>query len=156
MIAPDMRKFIAISMLTAVLALVAGFACGGDDDGGTPEPQGPTTLAVDKAFVPESDGSFTFTVQVTNTGDNAAVFFDLSDVWEEGLEVSSLGDFDGEAANPIGDTGFDVLLDEFEAGESKDIVYKATCVQSGQWVNTTVVTADNAESASTSVSVSCP
>lgn len=153
MISVEMRKLLVLAAIGA-LAVAAGAACG--DDGGPAEPSGPTTILIQKAFARDANGGFTFTVQIANQGDNSAVQVALSDVWEGGLEVTSLGDLDGITANPIMDVGFEVLLDELKAGESKDIVYKATCSESGQWSNTAAVSAENADPESTSVSVSCP
>lgn len=152
MIALDMRTVLLALALTAAVAFAA---CGDDDDGGgTPVAEGPTTLTIDKAFASDGD-VFTFTLQVVNSGENAAVLFELSDTWEDGIVVESIGDLDGEEALPIGDAGFEVQLRELEAGESRDITYRARCVQSGQWTNTATVSAQNAEPVTTSVSLSC-
>ena len=146
-----------ITTALIILALAAAAAACGDDDGGTiPQPDGPTTLTVEKSLEREPGGELTFTVRVSNTGDNAAVGFDLSDVWQDGIAVSSLGDFSGTRVNAIADRGFDVLLNEFAAGESAEIVYRATCARSGQWTNVATVSADNADPQTTSVSISCP
>lgn len=156
MIALDMRK------LTTFLAVAAGIiaaaaSCG--DDGGdnaTPVAGGPTSLSISKSFERGGNGEFTFTVSVSNDGDNAAVLFVLSDVWADGLEVTSLGDFGETAVEPIDDRGFEALVDEFASGRSAEIEYQARCVRSGQWTNTATISAGNAEPATTSVSVSCP
>lgn len=150
-----MRKLLAVAVIGALVALAA--ACGDDDGGATVAPSGPTTISVQKAFALGESGEFTFTVQIANQGENSAVQVDLSDIWADGLKVTSLGDLDGIAATMItGDVGFEVLLDELKAGESKDIVYKAECASSGQWTNTATLSAENADPATTSVSISCP
>lgn len=157
MISLEMRKLITLAVIGALVTFVAA-ACGDDDDGGaTIAPDGPTTIIVEKAFAVGETGELTFTVQIANQGENSAVQVDLSDIWADGLKLTSLGDLDGITATMItGDVGFEVLLDELKAGESKDIVYKADCASSGQWTNTATVSAENAEPSTTSVSISCP
>lgn len=154
MIALDMRTLLTALALTAAVAFIA---CG-DDDGGSDAPptaEGPTEILLDKAFA-SNQGVFTFTVQVTNTGENDAVLFELSDVWEEGIAVESVGDFEGTMVEPIAESGFEAQLNVFEAGTTRDITYRARCVQSGQWTNTATVSGDNFESVTSSVSISCP
>lgn len=156
MITLDMKTFLT---MLAVLAAVAFVGCGDDDNGDNDAPpvaDGPTTLTLDKAFTSDGD-IYTFVVQVRNTGENDAVLFVLSDIWEEGLAVESIGDFGGTMADPvINDAGFEVLLDRFEPGEQRDITYRARCVESGEWRNTAAVSAQNVDPQETSVSISCP
>lgn len=149
-----MRKLV-VAAAVALLALVA--ACGDDDGGtnGTIAPEGPATVTIQKAFARDQAGVFTFTLQIANVGENSAVQIALSDVWE-GLTLTSIGDLGGITANPIGDSGFEVLLDELPPGETRDIVYKAECASSGQWTNTAAVSWQPDGSDTTSVSVSCP
>jgi hypothetical protein len=154
MISVVMRKLAVLVAITAVAAVIA--ACGDDDDA-TVTSAGPTTISVEKSFVPEDGGGFTFTVQIANEGENSAVRVELSDAWADGLIVTSLGDLDGAMADLFPDErAFEVQIDELKAGESKEIVYEGSCASSGQWTNSATVSSANADTASTSVSVSCP
>lgn len=162
MISLEMRKLVLIAAI-GVIAAVGAAACGDDDDdGATIAPTGPATVSIEKAFALGESGDFTFTVQISNNSENSAVQVILSDAWANGLELTSLGDLDGVAADMFPDNaGFEVLLDELKAGEAKDIVYKAECTESGQWTNVATVSWENAEPAdansdTTSVSISCP
>lgn len=138
----------------AVAAIIA--ACGDDDDDATVAPTGPTTIAIEKTFVPEAGGGYTFTIVIANEGENSAVQVEVSDAWEDGLTVASVGDLDGATADLFpDDRGFEVQLDELKAGESKQIVYKGSCASSGQWTNAATVSSANSDPATTSVSVSC-
>ena len=142
------------SWLVGAVAIVVAFAACGDDS--TPSTTERTTLVVEKTFVSEGNGEFRFTLRLTNDGDVAATDVVLSDVWQEGLEITEVGDFVGQDVDRIIDIGIEILMEQFPAGESGEVVYRAVCVQSGQWTNTAVVSASNADSASDSVSVSCP
>jgi uncharacterized repeat protein (TIGR01451 family) len=141
-------------LLLAVLGIAVVFAACGDDSAPVAEEQ--TSLVVEKSFVSEGNGEFRFTLRLTNDGDAAATEVVLSDVWQEGLEITEVGDFAGREVARIIDIGIEILMEQFPAGESGEVVYRAVCVQSGQWTNTAVVSASNADSASDSVSVSCP
>jgi uncharacterized repeat protein (TIGR01451 family) len=154
MISVEMRTLAApVAIATVAVVLVA---CGDDDDA-TVTPAGPTTISVEKSFVAEDGGEFTFTVQITNEGENSAVRVELSDAWADGLTVTSIGDLDGAIADLFpDDRGFEVQIDDLKAGESKQIVYVGSCASSGQWTNSATVSSANADSASTSVSISCP
>lgn len=154
MISLEMRRLAVLVVIGAAAAVVA--ACGDDDDA-TVTPSGPTTISVEKSFALEDGGEFTFTIQISNDGERSAVQVELSDSWAEGLTVTSVGDLDGATANLFPeDRGFDVQIDELKAGDSKEIVYRGSCAASGQWTNSATVSSENADPASTSVSVSCP
>lgn len=146
------RTVLIPTLLAGVLALAA--ACGDDDDP-APQAEGPTTLAVEKVFEPEGAGAFTFAVRISNTGDQPVVRIALSDVWEQGIEITEIGDLDGNPATGIGDTGFEVLVDSLAPGDSAEITYTGECSRNGQWTNRATVSAENSDGATTSVSVSC-
>lgn len=155
MMSIEMRTLATLAAIGALAAAVAA-GCGDDDGGGAVVSSGPTTITIEKTFARDDGGEFTFTVRIANNGDDAAVQIALSDVWQDGIEVTSIGDLDGIAAKAIGSAGFEVLLDELNAGESQEIVYKGSCASSGQWTNTATVSSANADPATTSVSISCP
>ncbi|MFQ5473552.1 MAG: hypothetical protein ACE5FA_11815 [Dehalococcoidia bacterium] len=136
------------------LGLAGVLAACGDDS--APADDDRTSLVVEKSVASEGNGEFRFTLRLTNDGDAAATNVVFSDVWQDGLNVTEVGDFGGLVVDQILDIGIEILLDEFPAGESGELVYRATCVAPGQWTNAATVTASNADSASDSVSVSCP
>jgi hypothetical protein len=145
-----MRTILVI--LIAAGAMAAIVACGSDSATDTEDP---TSLSLEESFVVEADGEFRFTLRLVNEGDVDAVDVVLSDVWQDGLEITDVGDFDGLEATRIADIGVEVILERFGAREAGELVYKAKCVQTGQWANSAVVTSANAPSSSDSVSVQC-
>lgn len=150
-----MRKPVALILALALTAVLA-VACG--DDGGepAPTPEGPTTLSLTKTMTDIGEGEFRFTLELTNSGDNAAVEVSTSDVWEDGLEVTAIGSVDGQQPEDIGDFGLEFVFREFEAGRSVEVVYTARCRENGEWKNVAVSSAANAEPAEASVTVVCP
>jgi uncharacterized repeat protein (TIGR01451 family) len=154
---------------TAVFALIGVFlgglavACG--DGGGeptamlsspTPTPQEPTTVSLNKTTVEMGEGEFRFTLELSNTGDNAAVNVTTADVWQEGLEVTDIGSVEGQQPQRISDLGLQFTLRELEAGKTVRLDYTARCRQSGDWENTAVAGAANSEPVQAVATVACP
>lgn len=143
--------------LALLLILVGGLAVAcGNDGGSAPTPEGPTTLSLAKSMTQAGEGEFRFTLELINTGDNAAINVATSDVWEEGLEVTAIGEVEGQQPEDIGDFGLEFVFSEFAAGKRVEVVYTARCVESGEWENTAAASSANSEPAETSVRVSCP
>lgn len=147
-----MRWLIAFAL---ALALTVAVACDGNGDG-APTPEGETALELGKNAVETGEGEFVFTLTLENTGDNTGVNVDLSDVWEEGLEVTDVSEVDGEEPELILDQGVEFIMTEMEPGKRISLGYAARCKESGTWTNTAVVSAVNAEAVEASVEVECP
>ncbi len=149
-----MRR-IAFVPLALALAGVAA-ACGANGGPASPTAEAPTTLTLEKTMVETGKGEFRFTLTLTNGGDNPALDVTTSDVWEEGLEVLSIGSVEGRQPDAIGDFGLEFIFPEFSAAKTVDVVYTARCVQSGEWENVAVSSAANTEPAQAAVTVDCP
>ncbi len=149
----DVRWILLVALAMALGGLV--IACG-DDGESAPPPEGPTTLSLDKSVLETSEGNFRFTLVLTNEGVHAAVNVEMSDVWQRGLEVTTMGSVDGQQPEDIGDFGLEYTLREFEAGKTVEAVYTASCRESGEWDNVAVASSANAEPVEASVTVVCP
>lgn len=150
----DVRPVPLIAIALALAGLAA--ACSGGGGPAIPTAEGPTTITLEKTVVETGEGTFRFTLVLTNTGANAAVNVTTSDVWEEGLRVESVGAVDGQQPETIGDFGVEFTFAEFEPGRTAQMVYTAECTQSGEWDNVAVSSATNSEPAQTVVTVACP
>jgi len=151
----DERNVRWIPLTVAAALVVVAAACGGGGDS-APAPKGPTTISLTKTVVDEGEGEFRFTLKLTNEGDNAAVNVTTSDFWEEGLEVTAIGSVEGQQPKAIEDRGLDLILREFAAGKSVELVYTAKCRESGEWTNAAAAGAANADPVEASLTVICP